>query len=270
MINKSSSALKLLETGDGVKRVKNTGDNIVKVSEVIREGSNGMLQFRIQNFGNQPDGRKGKIEAITEVGGELYKYIFSSGTGIVIFETSTGEEEILKIGRLLEADQYGPVIQLEKEGTNLTLKINNIFIMTYSEISTDKVEFSMKITGIEGQLSSALFDYACEQPTPKYTELKEYLDATYYIVSDKKVYFQYREEYQKGTLDYQVYDRKRTLINNGLVLRNVDLPSQLGQKRYGTNRFILDLAGANLAKGRFYILEVESEKGEILKLRFKT
>lgn len=270
LVNESSSALRLLETGDGAKRVSNTGDDIVEVAEVIKEGSNGIFQFRIQEFGTQPDGKKGKIEATTEVGGNTYKYIFSSGTGIIVFQTSVGEEEILKIGSLMEADQYGSVIRLEKEGTNLTLKVNDIFVTTYSGMSTGEVEFSMKITGVQGQLSSAVFDYACEEISPRYTELKEYLDATYYLASNDQVYFQYREEYTKGRLEYQVYDRERNQINTGLVLHNADLPGLLEEKRYGTNRFRLDLTGANLVQGRFYILEVESEKGEILKLRFKT
>ena len=56
---------------------------------------------------------------------------------------------------------------------------------------------------------------------------------------------------------YRVYDYTRTKVYS----------NTFNNKKYGDNRFVLDF-NCKLVSGD-YILEVENEKGEIFKLRFK-
>jgi len=101
-----------------------------------------------------------------------------------------------------------------------------------------------------------------------YTELKDKLDASYYpiIGASNTVYFHYKEDYRAGNLTFNVYKDDRSILSSGVTLKNVDL-SNTSAKRYGTNRYKLELPALDPAK--FYLLEVTNEKGEKQFLRFK-
>ncbi len=101
-----------------------------------------------------------------------------------------------------------------------------------------------------------------------YAELKDILNSSYYPITDVEnvVYFNYKEEYRAGTLNFVVYDDKRDPVS-GVSLENVDLPS-LAEKRIGTNRYKLTLPN-NLDLTKFYLLEIANDKGEKQFLRFK-
>jgi hypothetical protein len=95
---------------------------------------------------------------------------------------------------------------------------------------------------------------------PTYSKLQPELDAAYHQTINNSLYFQYTEEYQEadGVLKYRV-----TNISTGALVTG--LPDISGVK-YGDNR--LKLPASTLANG-FYVLEVENQKGEVTKLRFK-
>jgi hypothetical protein len=102
---------------------------------------------------------------------------------------------------------------------------------------------------------------------PIYAELKNILDANYYPITgaSNTVYFYYKEDYRAGNLTFNVYEEGQTIVSNA-TLENVDL-SNTPTKRYGTNRYKLELPSLNA--GKFYLLEVINEKGEKQFLRFK-
>lgn len=106
---------------------------------------------------------------------------------------------------------------------------------------------------------------------PVYSELKEVLDASYYPVKGTELYFTYKEEYRAGNLVFTIYDEFNQPINNSLyAIQNIDIASSSNAKRYGTNRYVLDIPSLSGAlSGKFMILEIVNDKGEKQYLRFK-
>lgn len=98
--------------------------------------------------------------------------------------------------------------------------------------------------------------------SPSYAILKKKLDAGYYQVKNRMLYFKYVEEYTSGTLNFNIYDQSNSL----------QACSSMIAKKYGNNLFGIDLnnacAAQNLTPG-YYYLEVINEKSEKFLLKFK-
>ncbi len=101
------------------------------------------------------------------------------------------------------------------------------------------------------------------------------LNAGYFQTLNGHLYFEYKGEYNTGTLTYNVYDELKNVVasNNATpgILSQINNTSitTTGDKERGENRFDLDLScsGEGLIAG-YYILEVVNEKNEALYLRF--
>lgn len=91
-----------------------------------------------------------------------------------------------------------------------------------------------------------------------YAELKRILDGGYYSVKNNQLLFKYEEEYDKGTLNYKVYNSTRQIFSCGSL-----------NKKYGDNKYVLDVSQCGLSANEFYTLEVISSKKEVYLLRFK-
>lgn len=119
-------------------------------------------------------------------------------------------------------------------------------------------------------LTSTLYNVITSLPCPElvHTQLKRELDGSYYWANTNKVAFQYIEEYEDADqsvsvrkLNYNIIDGAGTVIMSSSNSSDPEI-----EKSYGDNRFALSVIGLNAG---FYTLEVYSEKGELLKLRFK-
>lgn len=100
-----------------------------------------------------------------------------------------------------------------------------------------------------------------------FAELRDKLDASYVITSNKILKFKVDELYQTGqNLNFKIYDYKRTevIVNTPLLI-----------DRLGSVCFDLNLSGTTAAvvssqdERNYYILEVKNSKGDLKLLRFK-
>ena len=93
-----------------------------------------------------------------------------------------------------------------------------------------------------------------------YVVLKKTLDAGYYLTKNHQLFFKYNEEYQDkdGQLTYAIYNSSRSALISGVTVPKADV--------IGDNRVAVDISSLSLG---YYILEVQNEKGETWKLRFK-
>lgn len=93
-----------------------------------------------------------------------------------------------------------------------------------------------------------------------YGELKSKLDAGIYQAIDKRVYFNYREQYIANSVNFKIIDSKGN-----------DLRSHCDceiRKQPGENQFLLDLNKCDGLNKGIYILEVYNDKNELEKLKF--
>ncbi len=90
--------------------------------------------------------------------------------------------------------------------------------------------------------------------------LNKTLDGGYYLTKNNQLSFKYTEEYQDkdGLLTYNIYNSSRSSLISGSTAAKTDV--------IGDNRITVDIS--SLSAG-YYILEVQNEKGETWKLRFK-
>ena len=161
-----------------------------------------------------------------------------------------------------------------------TLRIyqNNILVSNISLAvnSVGEGTFFTELKGTNTSLSVPLIREPCalQRRARIYVKLKDKLDGSYYLSYGWRVYFEYKDEYRDGTLDYAIYDEENEeLVNCVTHLRNRE-DNLSSNKKYGTNRFELlykvdPPSTGCLVKDKFYILEVTNDKGEKQKLRFK-
>lgn len=93
-----------------------------------------------------------------------------------------------------------------------------------------------------------------------YGELKSKLDAGVYQAIDKRVYFNYREQYIANSVNFKIIDSKGN-----------DLRSHCDceiRKQPGENQFLLDLNKCDGMSKGIYTLEVYNDKNELEKLKF--
>jgi len=106
-----------------------------------------------------------------------------------------------------------------------------------------------------------------------YVQLKNKLDGGYYYLKDKKLYFEYTEEYEIGSfrkLAYNIYDKDHTLVG-GVDLSGNPLVtgSSLLTHSVGENSYLLDMSSLSLLVNDYYTMEVINDKNEKKVLRFK-
>jgi len=167
-------------------------------------------------------------------------------------------------------DPAGPVFEIQEPGDKLDLRINEIRVTTLEGVIERDATKHLELTAMDMTVMYAEQDYNCSIENPIYAELKEQLDASYYIARKNQVYFSYYEEYRDGDLTYTVYDPLHTPVTSGLLLENQNTSTSTGSdKEYGSNKFLLDLTSANLTQEAYYILEVQNDKNETWKLRFR-
>lgn len=94
-----------------------------------------------------------------------------------------------------------------------------------------------------------------------YAVMQRNLDAGYYFLKKKMLFFCFNSEYKSGTLNYKIYNFNRAVISNcGSLVKN-----------YGDNRYILDIGSicnGSFSVGEMYTLEVLDEKMERYFLKF--
>jgi hypothetical protein len=179
-------------------------------------------------------------------------------------------------------NQYIPDFVYPKEGFDIELRftgnkvieiyMNDLWVATRTLVEPiDNYHLMIGFTDPPDRQRRIAYDmrtsFESRVPTV-YTELRDMVNASYYPITDVEdiVYFNYKERYRAGTLDFAVYNEERELVS-GVILENIDLPSPT-EKRYGTNRYKLKLP-SNLDLSKFYLLEVTNDKGEKQFLRFK-
>ena len=241
------------------------------LEERLASSEEGSVLFRITDFGNLNEDQASTLDFGIKVNG--VKHYFAIGSNGMIIPVSGGVvQKVTDIGKLINADPYGPVIKVTRLDQKLELYINDVLTSTIEGVADGETLFWTKLKGPNLHISHTIHDFGeCkENALPIYAELKEQLDASYYIARQNLVYFYYYEEYRDGGLTYTIYDPLHNPITSGLVLQNKNTSSSIGSnKTYGSNQFLLDLTAANLTQEAYYILEVQNDKNEVWKLRFR-
>ncbi|MDP2387991.1 MAG: hypothetical protein Q8M29_16575 [Bacteroidota bacterium] len=148
--------------------------------------------------------------------------------------------------------------QWTPNGVSMNPQVGNTFdptvvpdqTTTYTLIVTD----ANACTGSDEILITVIID-----PATAFAHLKKTLDGSFYQVIDNKLKFIFLEEYVTGNLTYKITDSKRVVR-----VSNTTTPKVYGDNRYEIN---LTLGGADV--GKFFTLEVTSEKNESFFLKFK-
>lgn len=108
---------------------------------------------------------------------------------------------------------------------------------------------------------------------PTYAHLQKEVINGYQRANDGKLHFFYQERYNPGAtakLTYQVFDEFRQVVAESDANGLTSVPgSPLWDVVYGQNWVELDLSSMALTAGKFYVLEVQTPKGESFYLRFQ-
>jgi hypothetical protein len=92
-----------------------------------------------------------------------------------------------------------------------------------------------------------------------YMELKSTTGNNYSVMSNGKLNFQYKNNYEQKQIGYRLLDARMQLVHSEILDAN-----------YGLNYYSLDMKSGNkLLTGKFYELQVTDPRGNILKARFK-
>ncbi|MFT5790937.1 MAG: hypothetical protein ACI9LI_000266 [Saprospiraceae bacterium] len=160
------------------------------------------------------------------------------------------------------------VLRIEKIGCWAYFKLNGVVVVTHP-IDPDKEYY---VGGMINSTGTNTIPISCSHKltsSRRYATLSHKLNGGYYQVSDDKLYFEYYEEYKDGDLEFHLYNEnnnEETSINQANL---TNLETNTNQKKYGTNRFQLDISTLNpSSSGEYYILEVINDKQEIFKLKF--
>lgn len=95
--------------------------------------------------------------------------------------------------------------------------------------------------------------------TPSYAVLKKKPDAGYHIPMDSYLYFKYEGEYNYDNIQYTIYNYRRQAIPCNL---------NTAVKKYGDNRYYIDLSSCPALSTGTYMLEVFTEKKDTYFLKF--
>jgi hypothetical protein len=173
-------------------------------------------------------------------------------------KTIVNGESIILGGTPAAVTGTAPFTYIWSPATNLSSSI----VSNPNAAPTINMVYNLTIQDAQGCSGTDEVQVTVEEGYKSYGELKKALDAGYYQVnaSDHMLYFNYKEEYKSGNLNFKIYDNSHEVKNCPTVLT----------KQYGDNRFGIDLMsclGASLAK--YYLLEVINDKSEKLLLKFK-
>jgi hypothetical protein len=123
---------------------------------------------------------------------------------------------------------------------------------------TNTLTYILNVRDVNGCLASDTVAVLLDVP---YAALKKKLDAGYYPLKNKVLYFKYNEEYTGGTLNYSIYSDKNV---------QVSCPVSSSITKLGDNRFSINFNNSNCqATAGYYILEVINPKNEKFFLKFK-
>lgn len=132
-------------------------------------------------------------------------------------------------------------------------------------VLTGSATYTLTVLDLESNCSAIdeinLYEAPAEALNNTYANLTRHLDAGYYSMKNKKLYFTIDGEYKTSNLIFKIYNEKH-------ILQTVTSTPPLIMKN-GDNRFELDLSGLTLANDVFYCLEVINEKKEKFYLKFK-
>ncbi len=122
--------------------------------------------------------------------------------------------------------------------------------------------YTLTVTGSNGCKGKDEVMVDLSLANPAYAKLDRTLNGNYIQLLDYNLCFVYNEEYKSGNLNYKIYDGKRVLKANAVVL-----PKQFGDNRYKLNLLQCGFSSSDI--GKLFVLEVKSEKNETYLLKFK-
>ncbi len=183
-------------------------------------------------------------------------YVYNSGTSSIVNTPLPSAAQSLLV-RL----EFDNIINPLTPNGSMKVYVNNVYLTTVSR-NLSSVLARFNSNKVNCSFENVICSFGCKKSENIYARLKYELDGYYHVMKNGKIKFIFNEEYNTGTLRFNIYN-----INDDLVKTNQDFPTEVVTN--GMNEIELDVTTSAqcLGKGYFY-LETINSKNEKMYLRF--